>query len=179
MNRFPAILPLCIFLVGFDFGPLPVDQKELVPEGVENRGLTCTAMAVYYEARGESWFGQALVAKTVLNRQQELPYGSDACDVVLEPGQFEGVEKVPYPRRPWRDEPVAWAHALEVATVVMTGDYNIPFPCTGVDHFKVRSEPPLERWGTLVLTCTVGGHDFYAAAPSTGATATTILGPRP
>lgn len=166
-------LVLCMLASAIDFDIGPVDRADLIPSGVENRGLTCVALAVFAEARGESWFGQALVAKAILNRQAQLPYGADACDVVMAPGQFEGMEKWSYPRHPWTDDPVAWAHALDVANAVITGDYAIPSPCSGVIGFKVRSEPPREKWGDWVLACTVEHHDFYAAAlPSLAATAT-------
>lgn len=157
-----VLLCACFFAAGLDFGPDPTDRAELVPSGIENRGMTCVALAVYAEARSESWFGQALVAQVIVNRQALLPYGADACDVVMAPGQFEGMERWSYPRHPWTDDPVAWAHALDVANAVITGDYAIPSPCTNVTSFKARSEPPAERWGNLVLTCTVEHHDFYS-----------------
>jgi hypothetical protein len=167
------ILTLCILASGIDFDIGPVDRADLIPNGIENRGLTCVALAVYSEARSESWFGQALVAQVIVNRQALLPYGSDACDVVMEPGQFEGMDRWSYPRHPWTDDPVAWAHALDVANAVITGDYAIPSPCSEVIAFKARSEPPRESWGDWVLTCTVEHHDFYAAArPRLAATAT-------
>lgn len=162
---------LLIFATGLDFecvtsnaanAPWPTDD---IPEGIENRGLVCVALAVYAEARGESYFGQALVANVIVNRQSLLPYGSDACDVINIPGQFEGIDKWGYPRHPWLEERHAWDVALEVATVVMTGDYYIPPPCQAATYFRVRDSPAdskkIPRWGELTYLCTVENHEFF------------------
>lgn len=181
-----AYVFLLIFATGLDFecvtgnaanavnAPWPTDD---IPSGIENRGLVCVALAVYAEARGESYFGQALVANVIINRQALLPYGSDACDVINIPGQFEGMDKWGYPRHPWLEERHAWDVALEVATVVATGDYYIPPPCQAATYFRARDTPigTLPAWGDLTYLCSVEHHEFFTVPnfqPSTLAATT-------
>jgi len=44
--------------------------------------LMCIALAIYFEARGESSLGQWAVGNVVLNRIRDPRYPSDACAVV-------------------------------------------------------------------------------------------------
>ena len=163
-----GLLVWFLFLaVGVDYDSLTIKHPPAayagddIPRGVENRGLVCTALAVYAEARGESWFGQALVAQVVVNRELALGADSDACDVINQPGQFAGIEQWPYPRQPWREDRHAWDMALDVATAVITRDFYVPPPCQRATNFRARDTP---GWSDLTLICTVGGHDFYAPA---------------
>lgn len=120
----------------------------------------CAALAVFSEARSESWLGQALVAQTVYNRA--MRGGKSVCAVVLEPGQFHGVERWPYPREPWNIDAAAWNTAFEVAIAVRTGDYVISPPiCAHATHFLRSSSRLPSSWAKLKLLCEVGAHAFY------------------
>lgn len=159
--------------------PAPQFAGDDIPHGVENRGLVCTALAVYAEARGESWFGQALVAQVVVNRQAALGPGADACDVISQPGQFQWNDTWAYPRTPWLEDRIAWDMALDVATAVTSGDYYVPPPCQVATHFRTRASTA-PAWTDLKLLCTVGGHDFYVAptvVPNLTAATATGLSP--
>ena len=50
--------------------------------------LKCLADNVYYEARGEPFEGQKMVARVVINRTLDEHYPSDVCAVVYQPYQF-------------------------------------------------------------------------------------------
>lgn len=130
---------------------------------VEDRGPTCVALAVYSEARGESWEGQAAVVQVVLNRQRDLQQhslpGADACDAVLEAGQFEGVENWKLPRVP-RDK-AAWKQALAVTYAMIFHDYYLPPPLQTAIYFRAHTPNPALTWNGVPLLGTVGGHDFY------------------
>jgi spore germination cell wall hydrolase CwlJ-like protein len=52
------------------------------------KDLKCLALNVYHEARGESFLGQVLVAKTTLNRVDSPDFPKAVCDVVYQPNQF-------------------------------------------------------------------------------------------
>ncbi len=172
---------LLIATSGLDFDVTPSNAANQpwpdddIPHGIENRGITCIALAVYAEARGESYFGQALVANVIVNRQALLPYGADACDVINIPGQFEGMDKWPYPRHPWLQDRRAWDLALEVATVVVTGDYYIPPPCQTATYFRVRATPAnaLPKWGSLTYLCSMENHEFFTDLQQPSLAATT------
>ena len=126
---------------------------------VEDRGPTCIALAVYSEARSESWEGQAAVAQVVLNRQAQLPAGSDACDAVLEPSQFEGVDNWHAPRI--ANDKVAWAQARAVAEAMITHDYYLPPPLQTAIYFRAHSGSPAPKCNGVPFLGTVGAHDFY------------------
>ncbi len=60
----------------------------LIPNTAYNRGFDCLALAVYYEARGETVEGQLYVARTVLNRVASPRYPNTVCGVVYQKHQF-------------------------------------------------------------------------------------------
>ncbi|MEK9768065.1 MAG: cell wall hydrolase [Betaproteobacteria bacterium] len=47
-------------------------------------GLTCLAVAIYFEARGEPQIGQLGVAQVILNRVASDKFPDNICDVVME-----------------------------------------------------------------------------------------------
>ena len=82
--------------------------------------LTCMAVAIYFEARGESIDGQMLVAETIINRVEDERWPDTVCEVVKQPHQFsfysDRMSDTP------RDAE-AYATALEVAAVALSGDH--------------------------------------------------------
>src|ERR1700736_1072907 len=71
-------------------GPLAMVRKRRIPPprrcdqeklAQQNR---CLAEAIYFEARGESWGGQAAVAQVVLNRVSSGLYPATICGVVYQ-----------------------------------------------------------------------------------------------
>lgn len=50
--------------------------------------LTCMAVAVYFEARGESPAQQLMVANTIINRVESRRFPNDVCSVVMQKHQF-------------------------------------------------------------------------------------------
>lgn len=61
--------------------------------GMTRKEFKCLTDNVYHEARGESFRGQLLVAKTTINRSKK--YGHDICKVVHAPGQFSWTASAP------------------------------------------------------------------------------------
>ncbi len=156
-------------------GVSPAQELEIADTGeLEGVGITCTALAVFAQARHESYFGQALVAQVVLNQQMRLPLGADACDVITQRGQFPVIDAWAFPRDPWGDDPGAWRRAVEIAEAVSSGDYYIPPPCHAATTFRpVSDEAPADH----VEVCEVGTLRFYAPADLLQIVATT--GPAP
>lgn len=50
----------------------------------QRRELTCLALNIYYEARGESLAGQQAVAEVTMNRVASLRYPDTVCEVVYQ-----------------------------------------------------------------------------------------------
>lgn len=156
-------------------GVSPAQDLEIADTGeLEGVGTTCTALAVFATARHESYFGQALVAQVVLNQQSRLPLGADACDVIMQRGQFPAIDAWAFPRDPWGDDPGAWRRAVEIAEVVAAGDYYIPPPCHAATAFRaVAAEAPPGH----AEVCEVGALRFYVPAEALQLVATATTGP--
>ena len=58
----------------------------------------CLALALYHEARGESYQAQLMVAKVIINRVESKRWPSSVCGVVMEDRQFSFVRKGKVPR---------------------------------------------------------------------------------
>lgn len=123
--------------------------------------LTCLALNVYHEARGEPQAGQIAVAQVTLNRAQGKE--NNICKVVYAPYQFswttgathKGKVKASYiPRK--NDK--AWQQAKAVAKVA-----SIQFfadPTRGAKHYHAKSVKP--DWSrSMVKVAVIGQHIFY------------------
>jgi spore germination cell wall hydrolase CwlJ-like protein len=92
---------------------MPVTVHSMEPEElkVSDRELWCLATAIYFEARGESYRGQAAVAQVVMNRTKDHRYPDTICGVVFQNQhrknacQFsfacDGIPDVVNERKPW------------------------------------------------------------------------------
>lgn len=124
--------------------------------------LTCIAVAVYLEARGESLEGQEAVASVIMQRARTPGrWGSTPCDVV-KPVQFSSIRKDLGFAKISNVE--AWETALMVArTALLEG----PDPwLEGADHYHTVSVKP--SWSRkMTRVATIGNHVFYTRARGT------------
>lgn len=79
--------------------------------------VACIALAIYYEARGESARGQEAVGGVVMNRKNDKRYPNTACGVLFQKYQFSFLNKNPVlnPKGP------LWDRAVEMAKKVYAG----------------------------------------------------------
>lgn len=130
----------------------------------EARSLTCLAMNVYFEARGESLVGQQAVAEVTLNRVASGRYPNTVCGVVFQRnwdplrGRYVGAfswtefEKVTPP------EGEAWDRALDVAQSVYSG--RVPPRLRGALHYHAdHIRPSWARERRQIAR--IGNHVFY------------------
>ena len=123
--------------------------------------LACTAIAVFFEARGESIAGQKAVASVVLQRALTPErWGRRPCEVVR-PVQFSFMTtRYGFPsvraKQDWRS---AWGRAIDVAAnILSTG----PMPeLNGADHYHANYVHPDWRL-KMPRTAVIGRHYFYA-----------------
>lgn len=113
--------------------------------------MDCLALAVWSEARGEPIEGQIAVAEVVLAR-------GEPCEVIQAPGQFEGVERMPYPREPWKRDPYGWRLALAAAWTAMETDMQTD--CAGSTHFYAHDKVSPAWAGE---PCVISQHTFTVA----------------
>ena len=116
--------------------------------------LTCLALAVYHEARGEPLSGQMAVAEVVLNRVESDRFPNTVCEVVKQPHQFsfywDGKSDTP------RD-PVAWAIASNVAQQALDQKPNIT---EGATFYHATYVSPY--WAARFHpTAAIGRHVFF------------------
>lgn len=96
------------------------------------RQVTCLALAVYYESRGESLRGQRAVASVVMNRVRSPRFPDTVCEVIFQRGQFSFVRPNLAPRGP------SWDRALEIAA-----DY-IERPTGDIPHLNFTNSRSLK-----------------------------------
>lgn len=116
----------------------------------------CITAAVYGEARGESEIGQALVAKTILNRIADTRWSRTACEVVMERKQFAGYGAA-WPKTP--KDMQTWQQVEAIVKAVMNDQFH-PGSCGTATHFhEARITPAWSR--TMRRLCRVDNHIFY------------------
>lgn len=125
------------------------------------RERRCLAEAIFYEARSETFAGQAAVAEVVLNRVRHRAYPDTVCGVVFQGServtgcQFSftcdgSMERVPYGR--------TWIRSQLVAEHALMGFAQ---PVTRrATHYHTTAVDPI--WNdSLVRTRRIGAHIFY------------------
>lgn len=80
-NKLPLIVVFSIGMVVSLFGGI---LYSLYKHDTERRELTCLALNVYFESRGESVTGQYAVAEVTMNRLASKHYPDSVCDVVYQ-----------------------------------------------------------------------------------------------
>ena len=116
--------------------------------------LTCIAIAIYFEARGESIEGQQMVAATIINRMNHPQFPDTACGVVKQRKQFsfysDGRSDKP-------TEPEAYLTASRIASEALkegvVNETSLYFHSTAVLPIWRHK---LKRIGKI------GNHVFYA-----------------
>ncbi len=121
--------------------------------------ISCLALNVYHESRGEDASGQLAVAMTTLNRFKKSDEG-DMCKVVFAPSQFSwtewGVQGTKLTSKGKPSEKEAWEAAKAVA-IKATLATDITH---GATHFHAVEAKP--KWAkSMQLVAKIGKHLFY------------------
>lgn len=114
--------------------------------------LTCLAVALYFEARGESPLHQYMVADTIINRVESKRFPDTICGVVKQKHQFsffwDGIPEVINDSTAWNNSILMAVHRLEVKAQV-----------TKACHYAVSSIS--NHWTKAFKGSTHGTHTFY------------------
>lgn len=128
--------------------------------------LTCLALNVYHEARGEPLNGQYAVAYVTLNRAKVS--GSSVCDVVGKKKQFSWANNgIVRTKAGWYLKPhmnpkniETYTIAVQVASDVLRK--RVKDSTKGADHYHAKSVKP--SWAKKMHKVSiVGNHIFYIA----------------
>jgi N-acetylmuramoyl-L-alanine amidase len=115
----------------------------------------CLAVAVYFEAKGESLEGQLAVAEVVLNRAGSGRFPSTVCGVVRQRAQFSFVRGGRFPPIPRAS--AAWRKAVAIAHIARQELAEGAAPRALFFHARYVSP----GWRKLTRVATVGNHVFY------------------
>jgi spore germination cell wall hydrolase CwlJ-like protein len=117
---------------------------------------TCLALAIYFEARGESEHGQRMIARVVVNRMKSPKFPDEICDVIMQPKQFSFVKngKMPKPKNK-----AAWQKSVNLANEIMQDTRLLPY--SKADHYHATYVKPF--WARkLYRVSREGQHIFYS-----------------
>lgn len=115
--------------------------------------LKCLADNIYYEARGESFTDQLVIAKVTLNRVKSKYYPNTICGVVYQRRQFEWTNKKGLTR-----DPKTWDNIAYLAKTLLRPGVRFleGFEAT---HYHANYVSP--DWSNLEVYAIVGTHIFY------------------
>src|SRR5581483_1101031 len=156
-NKGPWIFVLAFGLVVATFGYLVV---ALFSNDAQRRELTCHALNVYYEARGEPLAGQYAVAEVTMNRVASGRYPPTVCEVVYQKkwdplrkryvGAFSWTEFDVKPHPEGEEWKRAWAVAKAVYFRQQSPNLNgaTLYHATYIKPSWSRGKRPVARIGT-------------------------------
>ena len=118
----------------------------------DNKGKTCLAEAMYYEARDQGWRGMLAVG-VVIQNQGKYWRGNPVRHKCQFSYYCDGK-----PERPAEKE--AWTTALSIAELLLTTEVEV-VGLEGATHYHATWVKP--SWSTaLKRKAKIGGHVFYA-----------------
>ena len=131
---------------------------------VERRELTCLALNVYYEARGEPLAGMYAVAEVTMNRVASRRHPGTVCEVVYEK-KWDRLRKRYVSAFSWTEfdivphpEGVQWRQAREAADAVYFR--RRPPLVEGALHYHASYIKPSWAKGEIPII-RIGSHIFY------------------
>lgn len=137
------------------------DFIQSLPVAAGDAQWQCLTEALYFEARGETIYGQFAVGEVILNRVDSAAYPDTACDVINQGTgrryacQFsytcDGIPEVV-------SEQAAWEQVGKVAQILLDG---APRDLTdGATHYHTDAVSP--SWARrFPRTAEIGVHNFY------------------
>lgn len=160
-NKTPWVVGL---LAGVAIGVSGALGYSTLADRVERQQLTCLALNVYFEARGEPVAGQYAVAEVTMNRRASRRFPNTVCEVVYQKnwdsvrgrfvGAFSWTEFNALPD-PSGEE---WQRALAIAEAVYYQRYTPQL--AGATHFHANYIKP--DWASQKKrVAKIGRHIFY------------------
>ena len=159
-KTFLIFLPVLILIIT----AFTIVIAKSVQERGTNRDLTCLAMNVYHEARGEPRAGQVAVARVTLNRVASTRYPDTVCEVVFQK-KWDRIRRRYVSAFSWTELDVRakldkkiWQQAWQVADEVYHNDATDEL--TGVLFYHADYIRP--SWARKkARVARIGQHIFY------------------
>ncbi len=160
-GRRPLVLTAVFGLGLMGFGTL---IHAVIASSIERRELTCLALNIYFEARGEPVAGQYAVAEVTMNRVASPRYPDTVCEVVyqknFDPLRGRQVGAFSWTELDERPEPQGeqWRLAKMIAEEVYSGRHRPVLP--GALHYHATYVRP--SWShEMKYVARIGRHIFY------------------
>lgn len=138
--------------------------QSMVITDMRRRDVTCLALNVYHEARGEPLEGQFGVAEVTMNRVAHPRYPDSVCEVVHQK-RWDYLRKRYVSAFSWTEfdtleepEGDAWQRALSVAQATLDGDRSTTLD--GAVHYHATHIRPSWSRGKRPVA-RIGRHLFY------------------
>lgn len=126
--------------------------------------LTCLALNIYHEGRGETELGKKIIAQTVMNRANHND--ANVCREVMKPYQFSWTTRLVHGRqlklhgKPQEKE--VWEKCQIIAKQALNGNLDLPKKYRSVTHFHTPKVQP--SWtNRMIKLGRVDGHIYYQA----------------
>ena len=134
----------------------------LPTSSVSNKQQKCLAEAIYFEARGEPWKGQAAVAQVVLNRVKNPTYPSTVCGVVYQNKHRRNRCQFSFACDGIRDRIRSarlWRQAQKIAREITNGKHWNKTVGASTHYHATYVRP---RWARRMIRLSrIGRHIFY------------------
>ncbi len=137
-------------------------KKESDPNMMLTTALTCLALNIYHEGRGETELGKKIIAQTVMNRAHHN--SSNVCREVTRPYQYSWTNRLVIGRqlklKGLPQEKKVWESCQAIAKKALDGNLDIPKKYQYVTHFHTPRVKP--DWSTkMVKLGKIDGHIYY------------------
>jgi spore germination cell wall hydrolase CwlJ-like protein len=130
-----------------------------------NSDIMCLAQNIYFEARGESYEGQVMVALTTMNRVKSANqrWSNSICDVVYQENdagisQFSWVMDKTFMDLSNVEDRQSFDQALQIATKVVNGE--VKDISGGANHYYNPNKASPKWASNMVLIGDYGNHKF-------------------
>ena len=130
--------------------PAAVAPAKVAAASPDRAEVECIAKVIVHEAGDEPARGQLAVAQVIKTRIADGRFGTDACSVVKQHGQFFDVDAY----HPAKDDG-RWTNAVAIAATVLTTDGDQVAPGALFFHAAYSAMP------NRVRVAQIGGHVFY------------------
>lgn len=122
----------------------------------------CLATGIYFEARGETYYGQLAVAEVILNRVASVEYPDTVCEVVFQNAHRRNACQFSFACDGKADRPrdqLAWKKARRIAKYSMMGVPRQPV-IGDATHYHADYVAP--HWASaFTQIAKIGKHIFY------------------